>query len=66
VISRILALRKVGVAMDTIAKTLNVEGVAARSGAQWYGSTVRNILLREGSCAIQAIPAQAVPNRKVR
>lgn len=51
VISRILALRKVGAAMDTIAETLNVEGVAARSSGQWYGSTVRNILLRKAAAA---------------
>ena len=51
VISHILALRKAGTAMDTIAEVLNVEGVAARSGGQWYGSTVRNILLREAAAA---------------
>jgi Recombinase len=51
VISRILALRKAGAAMDTIAETLNVERLAPRSGGQWYGSTVRNILLREASTA---------------
>ena len=51
VISRILALRKAGAAMDTIADTLNVERLAARSGGQWYGSTVRNILLREAAVA---------------
>jgi DNA invertase Pin-like site-specific DNA recombinase len=49
VISRILALRKAGAAMDIIAETLNVEGVAARSGGQWFGSTVRNILRREAA-----------------
>ena len=51
VISRIVELRKGGAAMDTIAETLNVEDVAARSGGQWYGSTVRNILLREAAPA---------------
>lgn len=51
VISRILALRKTGAAMDTIADTLNAERLAARSGRQWYGSTVRNILLREAAAA---------------
>jgi DNA invertase Pin-like site-specific DNA recombinase len=49
VISRILALRMAGAAMDNIAETLNVEGVVPRSGSQWYGSTVRNILLREAT-----------------
>jgi hypothetical protein len=43
----ILTLRQAGAAMDTIAETLNAEGVAPRSGGQWYGSTVRNILLQE-------------------
>jgi DNA invertase Pin-like site-specific DNA recombinase len=47
VVTRILTLRQAGAAMDTIAATLNSEGVAPRSGGQWYGSTVRNILLRE-------------------
>jgi DNA invertase Pin-like site-specific DNA recombinase len=51
VITRILALRQAGAAMDTIAETLNVEGVSSRSGGRWYGSTVRNILLRESTAA---------------
>jgi len=46
VISRIVALREAGTAIDTIAETLNNEGVKPRSGGQWYGSTVRNILMR--------------------
>ena len=46
VIIRILDLRKAGTAMDTIAETLNTEGVKSRSGGQWYGSSVRNILKR--------------------
>jgi DNA invertase Pin-like site-specific DNA recombinase len=49
VITRILTLRQAGAAMDTIAETLNAEGVASRSGGQWYPSTVRNILLREAA-----------------
>jgi DNA invertase Pin-like site-specific DNA recombinase len=47
VISRILELRRAGTAMDTIADTLNTEGVKSRSGGKWYGSAVRNILMRE-------------------
>jgi DNA invertase Pin-like site-specific DNA recombinase len=46
VIEQILSLRQAGVAMDTIAETLNSEGVKPRSGGQWYGSSVRNVLLR--------------------
>ena len=45
-IDRILALRSTGVAMDTIAETLNFEGLKPRSGQRWYGSSVRNVLLR--------------------
>jgi hypothetical protein len=47
VIERILSLRAAGMAMDTIAEKLNAEGVESRhSGSKWYGSTVRNVLLR--------------------
>jgi DNA invertase Pin-like site-specific DNA recombinase len=46
IIQRILALRGEGTAMDTIADTLNAEGLKPRSGRLWYGSTVRNVLLR--------------------
>jgi len=46
VISRILALRHTGAAMDTIAETLNSRGIPPRNGNKWHGSTVRNILLR--------------------
>lgn len=53
-IKRILALRKDGEAMDTIAERLNSEGVKPRSGGQWYGSAVRNVLLRA-----DAAPAQS-------
>jgi hypothetical protein len=35
--------------MDTIAETLNVEGVAPRSGTAWYGSSVGNVLIRSGA-----------------
>jgi DNA invertase Pin-like site-specific DNA recombinase len=46
VIDRILSLRASGTALDTIAETLNAEGISPRSGLQWYGSSVRNILMR--------------------
>ena len=45
-IDRILALRSAGMAMDTIAATLNSEELKPRSGQRWYGSSVRNVLLR--------------------
>jgi DNA invertase Pin-like site-specific DNA recombinase len=44
----ILELRKSGAAMDTIALTLNARGIKSRTGGKWYGSAVRNVLLREG------------------
>jgi DNA invertase Pin-like site-specific DNA recombinase len=46
VIERIQSLRASGMAMDTIAETLNAEGVSPRSGSAWYGSSVRNVLGR--------------------
>jgi DNA invertase Pin-like site-specific DNA recombinase len=46
VIERIRVLRAAGMAIDTIAETLNAEGTKPRSGSQWYGSSVRNVLLR--------------------
>ena len=45
-IDRILSLRSAGTAMDTIADTLNSEGLKPRSGQRWYGSSVRNVLVR--------------------
>jgi hypothetical protein len=49
VIHQIVILRKAGAAMDTIAETLNAEGVNSRSGGKWHGSSVRNVLLRVGA-----------------
>jgi DNA invertase Pin-like site-specific DNA recombinase len=46
-IERILALRGTGMAVDTIAETLNVEGLKSKTGGRWYGSSVRNVILRE-------------------
>jgi DNA invertase Pin-like site-specific DNA recombinase len=46
IIARILDLRRGGMAMDTIADSLNVAGVESRTGGKWFGSSVRNVLLR--------------------
>jgi DNA invertase Pin-like site-specific DNA recombinase len=46
-IERILCLRGEGMAVDTIADTLNVEGLKSKTGGNWYGSSVRNVILRE-------------------
>ena len=46
-VDRILSLRRAGMAVDTIAETLNSEGVLSKMGGRWYGSSVRNVLLRE-------------------
>lgn len=57
VIDRILVLRATGAAMDTIAEMLNSEGLKPRSGRQWYGSSVRNVLLRQSVTAATAVTA---------
>lgn len=46
-IERILSLRASGMAIDTIAETLNAEGLKSKTGGKWYGRSVRNVLLRE-------------------
>lgn len=46
-IERILSLRETGMAVDTIAETLNAEGLKSKTGGRWYGSSVRNVLMRE-------------------
>lgn len=46
-IDRILTLRGSGMAVDTIAETLNAEGLKSKTGGCWYGSSVRNVILRE-------------------
>lgn len=46
-IERILSLRNAGMAVDTIAETLNAEGLKSKTGGRWYGSSVRNVLMRE-------------------
>lgn len=45
-VSRILALRADGLAMDKIADAVNVEGLKPKYGAKWYGSSVRNVIRR--------------------
>lgn len=48
-ITRIMELRGAGMAVDTIAETLNAEGLKSKTGGKWYGSSVRNVILRESS-----------------
>lgn len=43
-LARMTALRESGMAVDTIAATLNQEGITTRSGGLWYGATVNKIL----------------------
>jgi hypothetical protein len=40
-------LHAVGGNWETIASTLNNEGVTTRSGGKWYPATVRKILIRK-------------------
>jgi DNA invertase Pin-like site-specific DNA recombinase len=51
-IERILSLRRAGMAVDTIADTLNAEGLKSKTGGRWYGSSVRNVILREQGRAV--------------
>jgi len=51
IIERILALRGAGMAVDTIAETLNSEGLKSKTGGKWYGSSVRNVIFRESRAA---------------
>jgi DNA invertase Pin-like site-specific DNA recombinase len=50
-IERILSLRSGGMAVDTIATTINAEGLLSKTGGKWYGSSVRNVILREQRAA---------------
>jgi DNA invertase Pin-like site-specific DNA recombinase len=54
-IERILTLRSAGMAVDTIAETLNEEGLKSKTGGKWYGSSVRNVLLREHKTLATAV-----------
>jgi DNA invertase Pin-like site-specific DNA recombinase len=53
-IDRILSLRGAGMAVDKIAETLNSEGFKSKTGGRWYGSSVRNVILREQVKAVAA------------
>ncbi len=44
ILDRMKDLRASGMAVDTIAVTLNNEGIKTRSGGVWFGSTVNKIL----------------------
>jgi hypothetical protein len=44
ILERMKALRASGMAVDTIAATLNDEGIKSRSGLLWYGSTINRIV----------------------
>jgi len=50
-IDRILRLRSEGLAVDKIALALNSEGLLSKTGGKWYGSSVRNVLLRSERAA---------------
>jgi DNA invertase Pin-like site-specific DNA recombinase len=43
ILDRILKMRNTGMALDTIAATLNAEGLKSRSGKPWFGSTLNRI-----------------------
>jgi DNA invertase Pin-like site-specific DNA recombinase len=46
IITRILALKASGMVFNSIAETLNREGLKPRKGQKWYASVVRDILVR--------------------
>jgi DNA invertase Pin-like site-specific DNA recombinase len=43
ILDRLHQLRSQGMALDTIAATLNAEGLKSRSGKPWFGSTLNRI-----------------------
>jgi DNA invertase Pin-like site-specific DNA recombinase len=49
ILGRMRKLRSGGMAVDTIAQTLNDDGIRTRSGGDWYGATVNKIVKREPS-----------------
>ena len=51
VLSRICALHAQGRTLVAISEALNAEGIMPRRGAKWYPSSVRNVILREGTAA---------------
>jgi DNA invertase Pin-like site-specific DNA recombinase len=48
-INRIKALRQQGLAVDTIAETLNTERILPRAGSRWYATSVHRILKASAS-----------------
>ena len=48
VTERMKNLRQHGTAVDTIAETLNTEGIKPRAGKQWYTNSVYRILNAAG------------------
>jgi hypothetical protein len=57
------ALRAEGLGYDRIADLLNAEGLRPRTGAQWWGKTVNNILAQtEPSAANNR--ARSLPEKK--
>jgi DNA invertase Pin-like site-specific DNA recombinase len=49
VLSRVCALRAEGKTLGAISEALNAEGIMPRRGVKWYPSSVRNVILREGT-----------------
>jgi len=49
IVARILALKASGMVYNSIAETLNSEGLKPRKGQKWYASVVRDILRRAES-----------------
>jgi hypothetical protein len=49
ILVRMTALRAVGLGYDRIAAALNAEGLKPRTGAQWWGRTINNILSAQES-----------------
>jgi hypothetical protein len=45
-VNRLLELRAQGLAVNKVADALNAEGYKPKYGAQWYGSSVSNVLKR--------------------
>jgi DNA invertase Pin-like site-specific DNA recombinase len=43
-LERMRTLRETGMGYDRITEVLNAEGLKPRTGAQWWGKTVNNIL----------------------
>lgn len=51
-VERILSLRSAGMAVDTIAETLNAEGHQSKMGGRWYANSVRRVILREQKAVV--------------